>query len=55
MTGELAGEGAGSVLMFVLTSVAGLREFITNRISKVTRGMIVSRRITITPSDVKRR
>jgi hypothetical protein len=55
MMGEVAGEGAGRVLMFMLTSVAGLREFIKNRISKVTRGIIVSSRITITPRRVKRK
>jgi hypothetical protein len=55
MIGEVAGAGAGSVLMFVLTSSAGLREFTRNRTSKATRGTIVSSRITATPSLVKRR
>ena len=54
MIGEVAGVGAGRVLMFASTSVAGLREFITNRISKVTRGMIVSSKIKTTASLERR-
>jgi hypothetical protein len=55
MSGELAELGAGRTLMFVLTSSGGLREFIRNSTSKAMRGMIVSSRITVTPSRVKRR
>lgn len=52
MIGAVAGDGAGSVLMFVLISSAGLLESIRNRMSKAARGMIVSSSITITPSRV---
>jgi hypothetical protein len=55
MTGEVAGEGAGSVLMFVLTSRVGPREFIRNRTIRAISGMIVSSRITTTPSGVNLR
>ena len=54
--GEVAGEGdAVRAGMFVLTSSIGLRDLTRSKTIKVIRGMIVSSKIKITPSRVKRK
>jgi hypothetical protein len=54
--GEVAGYGdAGRAGMFVLTSGIGLRDLTKSRTIKAIRGMIVSNKIKITPSRVKRK